>query len=218
MFIAALDFENLDNPLFLKTFAEALRQFPNQKAIIVHGDSAYTDRLMQTGIMREDAIIRSIQDLNHRLVSFFADYGIACIGINGFQRGTIAVQSDGSLEVNIPFLESLPERTITIISNLVLDKPTEGKKVVPLSEVARLLAKKLSEDQVFIFSTDKKDHTFLKMAVEMPKMGQIDEISLKKHENSVPKEFVSYPGKYILSKPLFNSDLKSFEIISFIAI
>jgi hypothetical protein len=218
MFIAALDFENLDNPLFLKTFAEALKQFPNQRAIIVHGDSAYTDRLMQTGIMREDAIVRSIQDLNHRLVSFFADYGIACIGINGFQRGTIAVQSDGSLEVNIPFLESLPERTITILSNLVLVKTTENKKVVPLPEIARILAEMLTEDQVFIFSIDKKDHTFLKMSVEMPKMGQSDEISLKKHENRVPEEFISYPGKYILSKPLFNSDLKSFEIISFITV
>jgi hypothetical protein len=218
MFIAALDFENLDNPVFLKTFAEALRQFPNQKAIIVHGDSAYTDRLMQTGMMREDAILRSIQDLNHRLVSFFADYGIACIGINGFQRGTICANSDGNLEVNIPFLESLPERTIAVISNLVLVKNTEDKKVVPLPEVAKLLAEKLTEGQIFIFSTDKKDHISMKISDELPKKIQFDEISSKKHEIGVPEQFISSSGNYILCKPLFNSDLKSFEMIAFLKI
>ncbi|MCH8524967.1 MAG: hypothetical protein LAT52_10490, partial [Balneolales bacterium] len=76
-YLAIIDYKNLDNPLFLKSFAEAAVQRRSSKAIFVHGDSDYTDRLIQTGMMREDAIIRSVQDLNHRLVSFFADYGIA---------------------------------------------------------------------------------------------------------------------------------------------
>ena len=48
--------------------------------------SEYTDRLMQTGMMREDARKRAVMDLNRRLITLFADHGVSAIGLNGFQK------------------------------------------------------------------------------------------------------------------------------------
>ncbi len=71
-YIAVLDYEHLDNGMFLTAFAKALSQ-QKSRGIILHGDSEYTERLIQTGIMREEATIRAMKDLNHRLVALFAD-------------------------------------------------------------------------------------------------------------------------------------------------
>lgn len=63
-FIAVLDHEHLENSIFLTSFAKSLAQLGDRKGIVIHGDSPYTDRLIQTGMMREDARLRAIKDLN----------------------------------------------------------------------------------------------------------------------------------------------------------
>ena len=83
-FLAILDYEHLDNGVFLTSFAKSLAQ-KEKRGLIIHGDSEHTERIIQTGVMRDEARIRAIKELNHRLVALFADEGVSTIALNGFQ-------------------------------------------------------------------------------------------------------------------------------------
>lgn len=89
-YIAVLDFENLDNGIFLHAFAQALARH-QRPGIIIHGDSEYTNRIMQTGVMRDDASRRAIKDLNLRLTALLADAGVPAVAMHGFHKDAIQV-------------------------------------------------------------------------------------------------------------------------------
>ncbi|MCH8495727.1 MAG: hypothetical protein LAT57_08880 [Balneolales bacterium] len=214
MYVAAIDYDNLDNPLFLKMFAEAVKQFEVHKAIIVHGDSAYTERLIQTGMMREDAQIRSIQDLNHRLISFFADYGLACIGINGFQRGTIKRRADQSLKVNADFLNQLPDGTIAVVSNLIEGADGKSKDVIGLPELIEALNNTLKVSSNYVFSTESADQLIINAQKSATDYVFFNEISESEYSDKIPAEFKSYAIEFKLSKPLHNNKLNTFSEIA----
>lgn len=218
MYVAAIDYENLDNPLFLKMFAEAVKQFGVHKAIIVHGDSAYTERLIQTGMMREDALVRSIQDLNHRLISFFADYGLACIGINGFQRGTIKRQLDESLKINATFLNQLPDGTIAVVSNLIEGADGKSKEVLSLPELVKALNRTLEIHSNYVFSTESADQLIINAQKSPSDYVFFDEITDSEYSEKIPAEFKSSAFEFKLSNPLLNKKLNRFTEITEIRI
>lgn len=137
--------------MFLTGLARAISRQENTRPIIIHADSAYTERIMQSGVMRDEAQIRAQKDLNHRLIALFADEGISAVGINGYQRRLIRRLGDGFVLDESQF-ERLPHPSVIILSCLVWDE--EEAKVVPveLCELAKFLHQKLETDRLFVFN------------------------------------------------------------------
>ncbi|MGM0737579.1 MAG: hypothetical protein ACQETM_00230 [Bacteroidota bacterium] len=154
-YIAVIDHNRLDHSLFMKSFADAMGQQTGCSGIILHGDSAYTDRLIQTGMMRRDAVLRSTRDLNHRMAALLADSGVAAVAVNGYQKEIIR-QSGTSLHANLEWFEGRPSGIHVILSNLVWDVDHSEIRVAPLRDMAVQLARLLKKDNLIIFSTDDK--------------------------------------------------------------
>lgn len=156
-YVALLDFEHLDHPVFLKSLAQSLSAHKGRKGILVHGDSEYTNRLMQTGMIREDARKRAIMDLSHRLVALFADHGVSTIGLQGYQKELIQI-SEGKLSLNRKVLDNLPDSPILLISSLVSIK--DGSTYVTPVQVAEFLAEELENHELVLFSQDHDSDIF----------------------------------------------------------
>jgi hypothetical protein len=149
-FIAVLDYEHLDNGMFLTAFARSLAR-KKSRGIIIHSDSEYTDRLIQTGMMREDAQLRSIKDLNHRLIALFADQGVSAIGINGYQKSLITMGSDG-IKIDSKQIGQLPEYPMLLLSSLAYHPGKHKPVPLKLSELSISLKNTLSVNMVTVFS------------------------------------------------------------------
>ena len=116
-FIAVLNYEQLDNNFFLTSFAKSLAK-KKGPGILLHGDSEHTERVIQTGMMRDDAEIRAMKELNRRLVSLLADEGIPSIGINGYQKSAFR-QKGKEILASLKALESIPTVPVLILSGLI---------------------------------------------------------------------------------------------------
>jgi hypothetical protein len=149
-FIAVLDYEHLDNGMFLTSFAQALSR-SESRGIIIHGDSEYTERLIQTGVMREDAAIRAVKDLNHRLIALFADQGVSTIGVNGYQKSLLTVK-EKKVHVDKSEIDKLPSQPMLLISNLARFEDEDRVGPVSLPEFALRLKESFNLDEVTLFS------------------------------------------------------------------
>lgn len=209
-----LDRDNLDNAMFLKTFAESIQKINPGKSIIIHGDSAYTDRIVQTGLMRETAIQRSIRDLNHRLVTFFADYGIACIGLNGFQKEIIQYDQ-GDIQIKVHEIDRMPEKTVIVLSSLAHNKSDHSFIPLSLVDLITSLTKHFDIKSIFSFTTLSKLH----FSVDQSKKS---DFFLNKEDKFPLIEKLGYPIDLIelkvphgLHKPLFLKTINNFQQICF---
>lgn len=155
-YIALLDYHHLDHSFFMKLFAESMALQKDCSGIILHGDSAYTDRLIQTGMLREDAVVRSTKDLNHRIIALLADNGIAGIGVNGYQKNIIRRKGE-QLIVHNKWIEERPPGTHLVISNLVMDESQQMPVPVPLNNMAATLSKQLDCDTIILFPNNDTD-------------------------------------------------------------
>ena len=157
IYLAILDYDHLDDPFFMKQFATALSNQKHTSAVIVHGDSAYTDRIMQTGVMREEARIRSIKDLNHRLVALLADHGESSIGLHGYQKELVQRTEKGDLKIRSEWFEHRPPQTHLIISNLVHDSHNNKTVAVPLAKLSEELLLQVGFEPILIFPEGKPE-------------------------------------------------------------
>lgn len=187
-YIAALDYNHLDNGVFLTSLASSLTRQPPLRAIFVHADSAYTERIMQSGVMREEATVRSIQDINHRLVALFADQGISAIGINGYKRKFI-LQKEEKLQLDKSFYQSLPLQSVLLLSTLVWHVPTATPVAVPLQKMTSFLKKALDADAVFSFSKSDKSEVLIEDTPAKMDWKTLPDTFSKKH---LPDEFSTY--------------------------
>lgn len=161
-YIAALDYNHLDNGVFLTSLARSLSQQQDNndlRPIFIHTDSEYTERIMQTGVMRTEATIRSLKDLNNRLVALFADQGVSTIGINPHRRNVI-VRRNNVLELDRSFLDTLPHQSVLLLSTLIYNTDTEEVEVLSLTELATFLYGELKADELFIFSKSDESEIF----------------------------------------------------------
>lgn len=195
-YIAVLDRQNLSNSLFVTKFAETLRNHSNSYSVVLHADSYYTDSLIQTGMMREDAETRCTKELNRRLVAVMADEGVATIALNGYQRDTISY--DGTtLDIRTEYLNSLPESPVLMLSNLARDKKGDTICPVPLPMLANRLATILDLDEIIVFSdmTEKEKENltppaefqsadFVYRTINLTTFKGVNEISKVKISNS----------------------------------
>tara|TARA_R110001599_G_scaffold1889_1_gene9474 strand:+ start:6714 stop:7358 length:645 start_codon:yes stop_codon:yes gene_type:complete len=162
-YVALIDFDHLDHPVFLKSLAQSLSAHKTRKGILIHGDSEYTNRLMQTGMMREDARERAIMDLNHRLVALFADHGVSAIGLHGFQKELVQ-KNDSGLQLNKKVFDDLPDSPMLLISSLISDG--EGRSYIPPVELAEFFAEELKDHELVIFSQDHDSDIFTQSSYE----------------------------------------------------
>ncbi|MCW9706608.1 hypothetical protein [Fodinibius salsisoli] len=161
-YLAALDHDHLDNGVFLTSLARSLaEQQQNQdiRSIIVHTDSEYTERIIQTGVMRDQATIRSLKDLNKRLVALLADQGVSAIGINPYKRNFIRLQ-DEQLQLDHSFLEQLPDRPVLLLSTLVQDVEHDQQVAIELPRMLAFLREQLNPEELFIFSKAEESEIF----------------------------------------------------------
>lgn len=194
-FIAVLDYEHLDNGLFLSAFAKAVSNH-KKRGIIIHGESKYTERLIQTGIMRDEATIRAIKDLNHRLVALFADEGVSTIGVNGYQRSLIK-EKDGSLNIDVEQFRKFPEHPTLLISSLIESDEQDQPKPVSIASLAYILKKELDIDDVILFSTAEGGDIIKQDLPSKVSRKSPDESNfIEKH---VPKDFHDIDYKIVLT-------------------
>jgi hypothetical protein len=210
-YIAILDYEHLDNGLFLKTFANAVAKH-EQRGLILHSDSQYTNRIMQTGVMRDDARIRATKDLNNRLIALFADEGVSAIGLNGYQRELITLSKNG-ITVDVEQLNKLPHQPVLLLSSLVYSVETQAPVSASLSDVAAALQSALDIEQTFLFARSDDAEIIKK---ELP--GSLDDVADKESfvKENVPEEFraTTLSSKLISANDFRNyPDLKNFTLL-----
>ena len=184
-YIAVLDYEHLDNGLFLNAFAKSLAQHENP-GIIIHSDSKYTERIIQTGVMRTDARIRAMKDLNHRLIALFADHGVAAIGLNGYQKGMIRISTDEGLQIDSEQFRNLPPQPAMVISALAEIENSNQPEPVPLAEFAGMLKSALQLDDIFVFSA-KENSEVIKQ--DFPEKVSWDKSDSEFRNEQLPAEF-----------------------------
>lgn len=204
-YAAIIDHEHLDNGLFLKNLAESVSAQQYVRGIFLHGDSNYTDRIMQTGVMREDAMQRSIKDLNRRLVALMADNGVAAIGINAYQKKTAVLNSGNStLEIDTSLFESLPEHTHLILSNLVFTGSGRHYTPYPLGLLGRSLQSALELDGVFVFRKDERPNIVEQSLAGKYKWDALDHHFKEKH---LPDEIENH------SIPVYLTNTRQFRYL-----
>jgi len=194
-YIAVIDYEHLDNGMFLSSFARAIAQQKESRGVIIHSDSAYTERLLQSGMFREDAIVRAIRDLNHRLIALLADYGVSAIGLNGHQRSLVSRTVDG-VKLNVGQLTALPKTPHLLISSLT-DVPGESRPgVLGLPNLAELLQKELNIPEVILFSMDDAEEMIRR---DLPGKVQKEDLDTHFSSSNIPFEFREIPFSFRLS-------------------
>lgn len=147
-----LDYEHLDDGGFLKEFAKKLGSLQPAPCIFIHADSAYTERIIQSGVLSNEARIRAIKELNHRLTALFADEGIAVSAFNGYQRGIVKSENNSNeLIIDTGYLKKLGGRTHLLISNLI-ENSDGGVSVTPLHRLAAAIKNQLKLDKIYAFS------------------------------------------------------------------
>ena len=200
-YIAALDYAHLDNGLFLTALAKAISEQHNTHPILVHGDSAYTERIMQTGVMREEATRRSIKDLNHRLIALLADQGISAVGVNGYQRKLIT-RSKGQLSMDTDFIDRLPEGPVLLISTLVWDEQSASPHVIPLAQMVAFLQHQIDVNGIYAFSKADEDEVIIKEKPDEIRWNNMPDAFADKN---IPEEFKDF------NKPLRLSTARDFQ-------
>lgn len=161
-YIAVLDYDHLDNGVFLTTLARSLSQQQGNtdlRSVIIHSDSEYTERIMQTGVMRDQATKRSIKDLNNRLVTLLADEGVSTVGINPYQRKVITRKND-ELTLDHSFLDTLPSQSVLLLSTLIYNADKDDTEILSLPDLATYLFQELNADQLFLFSKSDESEIF----------------------------------------------------------
>ena len=194
-YLAVLDYEHLDNGMFLASFARSLSK-KKGRGIIIHGDSEYTNRIIQTGVMRDEATIRATKDLNHRLVALFADEGIPAIALNGYQKSMIITTQNG-VQVDKEQIENLPGDIVILLSNLVTDKENRVLPL-PLSNLAGAMLSTFELNHITLFSTkDGADMMVKNYPVIVETMASVDESIV----DQIPDEFRSIDYRIELTVP-----------------
>jgi len=203
-FIAVLDYDHLDNGIFLTAFAQAMAQVNDAHGIIIHGESEYTERIMQTGMMRDEARERSIKGLNKRLIALLADEGVSTIGLNSFQRN-IVTQTDQGVVLDSKYLDTLPHQPHLLLSNLIRDQRSDSNHSVvpfPLADFATLLKKEMNYDEILIFSNEESDEIF--STQNRPPQIKREELDHSFLEQYIPDSFreINYPVRLVTTQSL----------------
>lgn len=188
-YLAVIDYEHLDDGVFLSTLARSIAKHDYSGSVILHGESAYTERIIQTGVMREEAAIRAHKDLNHRLIALLADEGVSATGINGYRRSFITLR-DGQLDLDRSFLDALPGGPLLLVSSLALDTASGRPVTVSLPRMTGFLREQLRPDELFLFTRSGENEVFTDNFSRED--TRWTELSTAEKDQLVPEEFHDY--------------------------
>lgn len=148
-------------------------------------------------MMREDARIRAIKDLNHRLIALFADEGVSTIGVNGHQKSLIQIINN-DIEINLEQVQRFPSQPMLLISGLAETENSDQPAPLPLPEMALTFQQQLNVPQIHLFSMDESSSV---IKGDFPKEiipNQTDAGYLEKH---VPQSFHTFTQNVIITTP-----------------
>lgn len=190
--LIVLDDAHMGNTLFMKSFGHALKQLKQADVVLVHASDRYTDALIQTGLFRADASVRAAREINRKLVTWLADFGVSCSSVHGDQRGLIRRQN-GELTLDRTRLHDYATQTVRVFSTLIEAENGESTPI-SLSEITRFLEIQIPADHVVIFSLSEAD-SVMKRDVQSYYSWKhpIDFIE------DIPYEFKSYTHPLILA-------------------
>lgn len=149
--IVILDYQHLDHSLFMKSFAEQMALRRNANIIILHADSPYTERIIQTGVPRQAATLRCIREVNHRLVALLADSGVPSVGIHPYQKNLFHVQN-GTWTADKAWFEQRPAGTHLVMSTLADTTDPDSPAPVPIGVIAEALYSRFRFDHLVAFT------------------------------------------------------------------
>jgi hypothetical protein len=185
--IAALDYSHLDNEPFLLSLAQSVSGCANFHPLIIHGSSSLTERIIQQGVMRDEAEVQCIKTLNHRLVNLFADESVSALGIHAYQKKAITFKND-RLHINCNFFNNLPPVSI-FLSTLVWNADTESVKHVELPRMAHFIQKELSIEPVYCFKMQENRKNNIHEKFEEVSWGELPRDFAEKY---IPPELQNY--------------------------
>ncbi len=152
-YIALIDRERMGQTLFLKAMAKGMQQHKKARGILVHGDNARTEQLLQTGVPRPEARLRVTRENNRRLSDLLAEAGVGSVAMNAWQLGNY----DGRYTARRDMGTLIPPRTHLVLSNQV----TRDGDAIPLADLAASLATSLGILTTLVFSTREADAIFV---------------------------------------------------------
>jgi hypothetical protein len=156
--LIVLDDSHLTNRLYMKAFGPAVRALMPEPIIIVHDCAHHTEALIQTGMMRRDAMVRAARETNLKLVAWLADFGIAATSVHGDRRGLIR-HHDGRLSLQADLFATYPSNTARIVATLAED--ADGGAVgIPLTDITELFESTMMPDRVYFASDMGKNGFF----------------------------------------------------------
>lgn len=196
-YIAVLSYEQLDNGLFLTSFARTLAQ-KKKRGIILHEASEYTERIIQTGVMREEATVRCIKELNHRLVALLADEGISTIALNGFQKKMIRLD-ENKFGIDFTILDKLPPEPVILISTLATNEQEDRVEPISISAVAEAFRMNYSLPYIELFSINQNSDM---IDQNLPQIITPSDREIDFLEQNIPSSFRSYDQEVRLQSPL----------------
>lgn len=198
-FILLLDYAHLDEPVFLKSLSQSLGELRGQKGIILHADSSYTDRIIQTGVLSDVARRRSMKDLNNRLVALLADNGVAAVGLNGYQRNIIHKTQDGDWQIDQNYLLSFPDGVNLVLSCLVSEEHQEEPQPASLSVIGQQIAAKLNISRIITFTRQDAEEVFSSDDSDLPFNTLETNLSEEVLKSHLPEELTNLPSGCIVT-------------------
>lgn len=182
--IIVLDRYHLEQPLFMKLFGQKIRRVKSGRLLILHADSAYTQRLIDSGTEPEKAVVRSTKEISLKLVNLLAEYGHSAAALHGYHKQAIVLTESNQLVIDRSYFLQHPETVITICSNLVMLAHEQRTSPVPLASLAIELKKSLEFDGILCFAQSEVLSTSFKEKAP----SEVDVL------NWVPEELVSAHG------------------------
>lgn len=190
--LIVLDDAHLGNTLFMKSFGHALKQLKQADIVLLHASERYTDNLIQTGLFRADASVRAAREINRKLVTWLADYGVSCSSVHGDQRGLIRRQN-GVVRLDRTRLQDYATQAVRVFSTLIQGENGETTSI-SLAELTRFLEIQIPTDHVVIFSLSEADSVIQREGPTLLSWSQpIDFLA------DIPDEFKSYIHPVILA-------------------
>lgn len=195
-FVAVLNYEHLDNGFFLAAFAKSLKR-RQKRGLVLHEDSEYTERIIQTGVMRDEAVIRCYKDLNHRLIALFADEGISTIGLNGYQKGLVKKEGN-SLAIDYHSLKNLPKEPMILLSSLGTDLIQNKPLPISISKLASSFKEEFNVSAIDLFSIKENSEVIKNDFPKIVTPNKVDDHFRNEH---IPDSFKLYNDEVRIQDP-----------------
>lgn len=159
LYLLHLDRDHLGDPTFIKSLAQEAGQAPSgtPPCVMVHGSGEKVERTLEAegyfpervnGILQVETdaqrrlVERAVREMNQDLVGTLTDEVVSTVGIQGVDRGLLALDDAGTLHAGtIGWVEALiKQRVLPVVSALARTPGDAPVREVPTADVVTVLA------------------------------------------------------------------------------